>query len=810
MGHSRRIGQNLDVGFRVLCGVLGAAGAAFAVFVGSVLVRFGSPDALPEVALRSFVSLVLAAVGLWVGFSKPELRMTRSAALGLFLTGVLWLRNSIPDPIHLLTGTDAVLFYLFDVAYPLHLVFGLRFFVEFPPGAPPSRALDRTRAVNDVVGVALLVVAKIVELRPFAHFGGLGPLDWIYANRSFYTGSALAAMLVALVRNYGKAPDADARRRVRWIVAGAVVALGPDMLARFAKALGHPLPIELFTVVAVAALPATFAYAVVQHRVVDIQVVVHRSLSYLLARNVLRLVAALPALALVVDVLLDPNRTVRQLFFDSWPRLALLGLAALALRYDAALRRLVDRLFLREALSADEVLERLLARLRAVDSADDVHAAIAQELEAAFHPRSFAFLRDEALPDELRARVAKADEPVEHAGALAVPVRSGGDGLSGVIVVGRKASGQAWAPGDRRLLGVIGAQVGYALEARALRERVVHEQRTARAALARLNPLQECPRCGLCLSGPAETCPEDGSPLELGLPVEQTIDGKYRLERRIGRGGMGAVYRALDLGLGRAVAVKILVGGKVADAATLRRFEREGRAMARLEHPGIIAVHDFGRIGADGAYLAMELLEGRTLRDAIDAPGRPPPPEVATWFGAIFDAVGAAHRAGVIHRDLKPENVFLTRAGAVKVLDFGLARFLAPGEHSSVTVPGLLMGTLGYIAPEQFLGKEADVQSDVFSLAVMLFETLTGELPFPGRTIAELATSVFVDEPHLPGATPEVRALDGALGRCLVADRRRRIATVAEMARTVLPALEACPALGAEAPTATPRRAEHA
>jgi serine/threonine-protein kinase len=254
------------------------------------------------------------------------------------------------------------------------------------------------------------------------------------------------------------------------------------------------------------------------------------------------------------------------------------------------------------------------------------------------------------------------------------------------------------------------------------------------------------------------------------------------------------------------VAVKILVGGRVGDPSTLRRFEREGRAMARLEHPGIVAVHDFGRIGEGGAYLAMELLEGRTLREVIDA-GRSAPRVVAVWFAAIFDAVAAAHKAGVVHRDLKPENVFITRRGVVKVLDFGLARFLQPGEHSSVTVPGLLIGTLGYIAPEQFLGKEADGQSDVFSLAVMIFEALTGQPPFPGRTIAELATSVFVDEPHLPGGTPEARALDRALGRCLVSDRRKRVASVAEMARVVLPPLEACPAIGDEAPTATPRKA---
>jgi len=259
--------------------------------------------------------------------------------------------------------------------------------------------------------------------------------------------------------------------------------------------------------------------------------------------------------------------------------------------------------------------------------------------------------------------------------------------------------------------------------------------------------------------------------------------------------------------LKRQVAVKVLVGGRLDDRSTLRRFEREGRAMARLAHPGIVSVYDFGRIGEQGAYLAMELLDGVTLRAELDGRAAPVPPEVAAgWFGPIFDAVACAHDAGVVHRDLKPENVFLTRAGPIKVLDFGLARFVQPGQGSSVTTPGLVMGTLGYIAPEQFLGKEADAQSDIFSLGVMVFEAIAGEMPFPGRTVAELATSVFVEEPHLKAEHPAVAALDVVLARAINAERPRRFASVAELRDALLPALRACPTLAKGAVEVRPRK----
>ena len=199
------------------------------------------------------------------------------------------------------------------------------------------------------------------------------------------------------------------------------------------------------------------------------------------------------------------------------------------------------------------------------------------------------------------------------------------------------------------------------------------------------------------------------SELTLSLPVERTIDGKYRLDRLIGKGGMGAVYEAADLRLSRSVAVKIMLGRAFGDRQALRRFEREAQACARLTHPNIITVFDFGAVGADGAFLVMELVEGRTLRPELNRRGHLPGPVAAAWFEQICEGIAAAHQRQVIHRDLKPENILIaataTGGEIVKVLDFGLAKMRTAGDETAgLTHPGVVMGTAGYMAPEQLTG----------------------------------------------------------------------------------------------------------
>ena len=210
--------------------------------------------------------------------------------------------------------------------------------------------------------------------------------------------------------------------------------------------------------------------------------------------------------------------------------------------------------------------------------------------------------------------------------------------------------------------------------------------------------------------------------------------GPYEILAPLGAGGMGEVYRARDSRLGREVAVKILPPHLSADPQALARFEREACIVAALSHPNIVVLYD---IGSDHgvSYAVSELLEGETLRSRLRR-GALPPQEAAEIGAAIAEGLAAVHSRGVVHRDLKPENIFLTSAGRIKILDFGLAqaRPIDPAGAPDVTrtEPGVLMGTIGYMSPEQVQGQETDHRTDIFSLGVVLYELFAGESPFKG------------------------------------------------------------------------------
>ncbi len=229
--------------------------------------------------------------------------------------------------------------------------------------------------------------------------------------------------------------------------------------------------------------------------------------------------------------------------------------------------------------------------------------------------------------------------------------------------------------------------------------------------------------------------------------IGRVLDGKYRIDALLGTGGMGVVYRATDLRLDRVVAVK-LIRAEARDRLAVACFEREARAVARLRHPNIVTIHDVGVEKHTGAYMVMELLEGRSLRAELDSRGRLPAAEAVEIGRQACLALQAAHEAGVVHRDVKPANVFLERtAGAltVKVVDFGLARLEAV---SSVGRPDVVQGTPRYMSPEQFDSEqEEDSRSDLYSLGVVLYEALAGRPPFEARTALGLMTRHACDTP---------------------------------------------------------------
>jgi serine/threonine protein kinase len=264
--------------------------------------------------------------------------------------------------------------------------------------------------------------------------------------------------------------------------------------------------------------------------------------------------------------------------------------------------------------------------------------------------------------------------------------------------------------------------------------------------------------------------------------------GPYEILSSLGAGGMGEVYRARDTRLGRDVAIKVLPEALARDADRLRRFETEARAVAALNHPNILSIHDIGT--HEGApYLVSECLEGQSLRQELSGGALPRAVEYGT---EIAQGLAAAHDKGIVHRDLKPENIFVTRDGRVKILDFGLAK-LARAEGSAEdgatlegvpTSAGVVLGTVGYMSPEQVKGEAADARSDIFALGTILYEMLSGQRAFRRDTSAETMTAILKEEPADLSVTgkPTSPALERIVRRCLEKKPLQRFQSARDLA----------------------------
>lgn len=250
-----------------------------------------------------------------------------------------------------------------------------------------------------------------------------------------------------------------------------------------------------------------------------------------------------------------------------------------------------------------------------------------------------------------------------------------------------------------------------------------------------------------------------------------------------------------------------MLGSHFGNQTALRRFEREARAAAKIDHRNITRVHDYGAVGLGGAHLIMELVAGRTWRHELQRSGTIPPARASEWFRQLLEGLQFAHKLGVVHRDLKPENVIIVAmpdaadsgtGDYLKIMDFGLAKVLdaGTGATESVTIAGTVMGTLGYTAPEVVNGGAIDERVDIFAIGVMLVETLTGLRPFRGPTQQEILLALLQSEYHLPGDSAETRALDVIVQRCLAKDARDRYGSAAELAKDLVPALARCEGFG--------------
>ncbi|MEE8525675.1 MAG: protein kinase [Thermoanaerobaculia bacterium] len=495
-----------------------------------------------------------------------------------------------------------------------------------------------------------------------------------------------------------------------------------------------------------------------------------------------------------------------------------------------------------ESRSHRKILFSLAREIRQLDSVGEISKLITDDMEAAFHatrthvffqqgpsgglslghssgartevknvPEHFELLRiaeqsDEALmrPDDLTELPREELDWLRRLEArVIVPLNDSRHGLVGLLLLGDKRTEEAYSDRDFKLLHSLAGQIAMSFENIGLQSRLQEKDRIQREVLSRLqdqdiNLVKECPTCGSCFDSAAEQCRHEGSELVLSVPVERTIVDRYRLDRVLGKGGIGAVYEAIDLRLDRPVAVKVLLGSVLDKVHVQLRFEREARVIAQLNHPNIVAVYDYGQTSVGNAFIVLELLQGTTLRSLMHRSGALTPERIAAWLDPVLEGLKAAHRLGVIHRDLKPGNVFIAEdehgRREVKLLDFGIAKVKSNGaETQNLTVPGVVLGTVGYMAPEQVLGTEVDERTDIYSIGVLVTEALLGQRPFQGRTPIEVMNSIGRTTLELPAGNPAEAALSKILRRCLQRNPGERYRSIAKLQKVLIPELRACP-----------------
>jgi len=757
--------------------------------------------------VENAVSLTQLLVGLLILFKRP--RDLTAVAAGIFLcglgtgnayftfpnAGVLW--RNLPVAIQWLVfpalilgvnGLPVAPMLWFSLSFPKPLLHRRWAWIALAVlGAP---LLISAATVNYVV---LFAAKRAAEANP-GWLGAIIGVDFLIA---------FLAPVVILAVNYFRLREINERRRIRLVTFGLLL-FCLDLLAAVLFSFS-PKTLWLSgiatspLVFGLAQVPFTIcvAYAVLKQRLFNVSFIVRQSLQYAVARGALLIPLPILAGVLIFDLIVHKDQPIGVLLSAHGWAYALMGVAGVvAHKKQSQWMGVLDRRFYREHYNAQLLLRQTVDEIRASSNLTEVAPKAVARIEQALHPEFVSILIREAseptyrciasAPSELYPRGLNADSkllaafrlfgkplqislaesgwlkqqlPTEETGFLRdahidlmVPITIAPQAREALMVLGPKKSEEPYSSEDRELLSGIGSALALLME---------------RPLTTALSGFEECPRCGLCYESGMGRCANEGAQLTL-TPFRRLLTSRYRLERRLGRGGMGTVYKATDTSLERSVAVKLIREDLITSGETADRFKREAKAAASFTHPNLVTVHDFGIDPDTRVFLVMELLEGVTLRQLIERRKKCATQQVLQVLGGVCAGLEAAHEHGLVHRDLKPENIFLVQSGqgeieAAKILDFGLAKFLASPTNSAATVDtvsGVLVGTPQYMSPDQLNGEPASPAWDMWALAVITYEMLAGAHPFAANSVGQMHNAILNCRftplsTHLPDAPAE-------------------------------------------------------
>jgi hypothetical protein len=843
-------------GLKIVLGLLG------------MIVGGGLPDTQPGrdlIYLAHVLAFTVAAAGLALGGRNDR----RAGHLALFFLLIasefadrLLLRLGVPFP-----GLANPLLLLGHLQVEALLPYVLWLFVQDFPRVESGGWSTRVPAT--AVRLSLLtagVLAALNLIHANALLGGRpasGPIDVAAEFSRYQLGTLYHAVLFALmlpalgflVRNRRLA-TADERRRVGLLLAGLVAGAAPMLLIVIVMSfwpaadalLSQPRVfhrLELLVYAGTLSIPATTAYAVLVRHALDVRLVVRKAVGYALARYTILAVALAPLAGLVLLLFAHRDQPLGRMLTGPVGGLLLLaaaaGLAMLAVRQH--LLAAVDRRFFREEYDAAQTLHALAEGSRAARDVTELEEVLVREIDRALHVESGALLvrapdADVLASPSRRSRplatmstLAKALDELSGPLLVTAPAASpvveglpledrqwlsdggfrlllpmiGTQGLLGLLALGGKRSELPYSREDRLLLATV------ALSARATLETQILSAPGGESAVDSDRPAAECATCGTLAPPGAGECPRCPGRMQTSK-VPLTLRDKFRLEARVGRGGMGVVYRATDLHLGRLVAVKTLPWVAPYLATRLRR---EARAMAAVAHPNLAMI--YGVEFFHGVpMLVVEYLAGGTLADRLRR-GPLAWPDALALGVTLAEVVDRMHGAGILHRDIKPSNVGFTAEGVPKLLDFGLARAIEVVRELDRTEPpakalpagsldsgdataddltgaGAVAGTVAYLSPEAIKGDPPDPSFDLWGVSVVLFEAIAGVHPAKVGPPDMPRISALVAEavPDIRTLAPDCPADVAAFFRELLhADPHRRPATGRVLARRLRALLEA-------------------